>query len=348
MPQAVEQLLRSVPTSDRVRAAAFDAVYNMDDAQAEQTLRELPLADDIRAQLWDQRQLSMAPPPEAATRGMLAQSTPEGDPGHWQDRGIAGMRWTPPTGGGSDATRPDASLLGLPPELAVLGGLGVGRAAMTGTGVMGRAAAGATAAATAAGPAVSYEMVKSGLELVGMRPSVATTIALLVSGYRRGAKPSGAPASPAGTTPAPPAPPAAPSAARSVATRPAGLSWSPQQLRNEVGLAARRSGAKLSDHEYALAEDMVKQGVSPADAVKTVAQKVAQPTQTATARLRLNVAEAKEYARLRGAGKTHQEAADAILVQRTLAQKLGTPSSKQVQQDVTERNATGRWPTDKK
>lgn len=57
MPQAVETFLRSLTTSERARAAAFDAIYNVaDDAQAEQALRQLPFSDEIKAQLWDARQ----------------------------------------------------------------------------------------------------------------------------------------------------------------------------------------------------------------------------------------------------------------------------------------------------
>lgn len=56
MPQQVESLLRSVPTSDRVRAAAWDAVYSVrDDAEAERLLRELPLPQETKATLWDAR-----------------------------------------------------------------------------------------------------------------------------------------------------------------------------------------------------------------------------------------------------------------------------------------------------
>lgn len=56
MPQAVESYLRSLNTSDRVRAAAWDAVYTVkDDAEAERLLRDLPIADDAKATLWDAR-----------------------------------------------------------------------------------------------------------------------------------------------------------------------------------------------------------------------------------------------------------------------------------------------------
>lgn len=57
MPQAVEDYLRSLNTSDRARAAAWDAVYkSADDADFEQRLKQLPFSDDVRADLWDLRQ----------------------------------------------------------------------------------------------------------------------------------------------------------------------------------------------------------------------------------------------------------------------------------------------------
>ena len=55
MPDPAADYLRSLNTSDRVRAAAWDAVYAADDAQAQQMLRQLPFSDDVRAALWDLR-----------------------------------------------------------------------------------------------------------------------------------------------------------------------------------------------------------------------------------------------------------------------------------------------------
>lgn len=66
MPQAVTEYLRRLNTSDRARAAAFDAVYNMGDAQAQETLRALPFSDEVKAQLWDARQSKTMPSQSAA------------------------------------------------------------------------------------------------------------------------------------------------------------------------------------------------------------------------------------------------------------------------------------------
>jgi hypothetical protein len=55
-PQATEAFLKTLLTSDRERAAAFDAVHNVkDDAQAQRVLEQLHFSQDIKAQLWDAR-----------------------------------------------------------------------------------------------------------------------------------------------------------------------------------------------------------------------------------------------------------------------------------------------------
>lgn len=54
MPDKVADFLRMVPTSDRVRAAAWDAVYEAtDDADREQRMKALPLDDRVKARIWD-------------------------------------------------------------------------------------------------------------------------------------------------------------------------------------------------------------------------------------------------------------------------------------------------------
>lgn len=186
-------------------------------------------------------------------------------------------------------------------------------------------------------PEIKDEFVKKGLESFGV-PSI---IARPVRAMMRRSSPASS-ASRAGSPPATLAPPTAQGVPAAASTPPGAPRWSPQQLRNEVGLAARRQQAKLSEQEYAVVEGMVQQGVSPADAVRTVAQQVAQ----AAPKVKLNVAEGKEYMRLRGLGKAHQEAMEAITQQRALARKFGLPSPRQVQSKVAERNATGRWAKD--
>lgn len=64
-PDPVADILRTAQTSNRVRAAAWDAVYSAkDSADLEQRLRALPLPDETKADLWDvhaQRQRSRRP-----------------------------------------------------------------------------------------------------------------------------------------------------------------------------------------------------------------------------------------------------------------------------------------------
>ena len=56
MPQAAEAYLKSLVTSDRARAAAWDAVYSVeDDASAQSLLESLPFSPDVKATLWDAR-----------------------------------------------------------------------------------------------------------------------------------------------------------------------------------------------------------------------------------------------------------------------------------------------------
>jgi hypothetical protein len=73
--------------------------------------------------------------------------------------------------------RPDASLLGMPPELVALGGLGVMRGVAGATGLTGKAVSAAKSAATSLGPIAKYEVVKSALKHIGLSDSAATAIA---------------------------------------------------------------------------------------------------------------------------------------------------------------------------
>jgi hypothetical protein len=158
--------------------------------------------------------------------------------------------------------------------------------------------------------------------------------------------------SPAASTPAVPASPAATSAPVSGSAPAAAPRWSPQRIRNEVGLAEKRAGLKLTESQREQADRLVAQGQTPQDAVRAMAGP-APPAPTTTsaaralppqpARLKLNAQESKEYVRLRQAGKTHNEAAEAIEAQRAFAQQFGTPSVADVRKAVAERNVTGRW-----
>jgi hypothetical protein len=88
MPDPVADFLRSLNTSDRARAAAWDAVYSVgDDAQAQQVLQQLPFSNEVRAQLWDARKgaaikpMNFDRPPLKAETPTLAERAGYGMPG---------------------------------------------------------------------------------------------------------------------------------------------------------------------------------------------------------------------------------------------------------------------------
>jgi hypothetical protein len=135
----------------------------------------------------------------------------------------------------------------------------------------------------------------------------------------------------------PVAPPATLPAGTPAPTSPQG--WSAQQVRNEVGIAARRAKLTLTPKQLEEADALVKAGQSPIGAVTAVAP----PPPPPPAKLQVTAAEMGTYGELRRLGKTHAEAVDLIRVQRELATQLGTPPSETVRQAIAERNATGRW-----
>lgn len=132
--------------------------------------------------------------------------------------------------GKGERTRVDNSVGGLPPELAAVSALGIGRAvAAPGLSIVARGMAGVKAAAGQAAPVIKYELVKSGLEHMGVPSPLAMAGAMAVTGYKRGAgkaaveAPVAAEAAPVAAEAigapvgAPAAPPTSPMAAASVA-----------------------------------------------------------------------------------------------------------------------------------
>lgn len=82
MPRAVEDYLRSLNTSDRARAAAWDAVYlATDDADFERRVKQLPFSDEVRADLWDLRQggtlSGPATTPQPASPDQFTEAAPQ-------------------------------------------------------------------------------------------------------------------------------------------------------------------------------------------------------------------------------------------------------------------------------
>jgi hypothetical protein len=330
------------------------------------------------------------------------------DVGSWEDRGIGGMVWHPPgVAAGQDATaqRLDANIVGwgehgagIAPEDVLMGGQAVRKigGAVLNSGIR----AGVTEAVAHASPIIKYEVARHTLTGIGIPNAIATPIAMVISGYSRGAKtepgslpapadpaaphldtsvpvkasdltpqqlaervaygrdfgPRAAPVekpplgsrlsatappvdvAPVASPPVAPAPLADPGTPAPAPTSPAASTWSPQRIRNEVGLAARRAKLSLSDDQLAQADALVRQGQSPPSAVRTVAPPPPVP------KLKVSAAEMAAYTKLRRAGKSESEAIAALQMQRDLAASLGSPTSEAVRQAVEERNATGRWP----
>lgn len=277
--------------------------------------------------------------------------------------------------GKGELTRVDNSVGGLPPEVAVATAVPVARA-IAGTGaaglsLAGRAAAGVKAATVQAAPALKYELTKSALTQIGMPPAVAIPIALAVSGYHHPEKkaatvataesaasvgglsgaeeaalakqgyspqtiakiksaataetaaarpPASVPVAPAAPAPQSAPPPSTPAA---------------QQL-------AQMPGA-LTDEEARAVDALVKQGYPREDVLAAVQQHRAVPSPPAPAatagRLKLTSAEYREYARMKTAGKSDEEAFGLIAA----ARKLSPMTDAQRIADVAHRNRTGKW-----
>lgn len=131
---------------------------------------------------------------------------------------------------------------------------------------------------------------------------------------------------------------------------PATAQYYPQKFLNEVALQAKRQGVSLSDGEYAVAHGLTEQGASAAEAVRQIGATraaTAPPATSAAPKLKLAGQEQREYLRLRNQGLTHQQAEDLIVSQRALSGSLNLPSGEQVRQSVAERNASGKWGSDK-
>jgi hypothetical protein len=125
---------------------------------------------------------------------------------------------------------------------------------------------------------------------------------------------------------------------------------SPQMVRNELGIYARRAKLNLTPELEAEATALVRQGRTPAQAVAEIhLRQPAAPTppqaapDAAAPPTGVGPDEVAAYAQLLRSGKTPQEAAQAIEQLRTLAGRLGTPTPAAVRTRVAERNKTGRW-----
>lgn len=85
--------------------------------------------------------------------------------------------------------RKDNSVMGVPPEMAVMAPIAGARALAGVVGTGGKVAAGTKAAFGSVAPVVKYEATKTGLEKIGVPSSVATVIAAGVSGLTKSPSP---------------------------------------------------------------------------------------------------------------------------------------------------------------
>jgi hypothetical protein len=228
-----------------------------------------------------------------------------------------------------------------------------------------RAAGPPLRAAAAQAPAwIRQEVIKRGLQTMGMPGRLADVAGRVGTRVSGPAVASPAPAS--ASAPAVAGPPilagssaaksGAPSApARSVpAHDTAGatldLPWaarttgqqSPQWIRNDLGIAAARAKVTLSEDQYRAAAELVKQGATPRHVVAELAQPATSSLEATLAALSPD--EQRAVLGLLQAGKSPEEALAAIEAQRSLVTKTGATPLPKARGRVAERQTTGRWP----
>ena len=96
--------------------------------------------------------------------------------------------------------------------------------------------------------------------------------------------------------------------------------WSPQRLRNEIGIATRRTGVTLTGEQEAAAGELIKGGTSAVDAVKSVAGPLKET---------LTAGEAKLVDAMSRAGRSDAEIQAALKAARDFNTKFGlkTPTA---------------------
>jgi hypothetical protein len=276
-----------------------------------------------------------------------SQPTPPGQ------KVVKGPWWNPievPENTGAERNRPDNSVLGMPPELAILAPVAAGRAITAATSTASKAKTAATAAVGQVAATVKYEVVKRGLETVGIPSWMASVAAMAVSGNKRGVAPktprqpspvaakkaadaaasqrmidgmSGKPAPSATVAPtAPivaPAPPQAAAAPVGPIKAPTASALKPEQIADGINRAARKSNTNLTPDQNRAADALVRDGgLSPVEAVLTVknaGQSVSAATQFAQMMLGLG-AKTDDQARAALLAKNYKTGSKAPLPKR--------------------------------
>ncbi len=235
------------------------------------------------------------------------------------------------------------------PEIlgAVAAGTGIARAVSApGLSLVARGVAGAKATAGAVTPVLKYEIVKSGLERMGVPTPLAMLGAMAVSGYKKGAAapaatgasvageaapattdataaaasaPVGAPA-PAPGQPMAAAPVAPPAPAAPAVAAPEAVALTPSKIASSVWTAARDAKVQLTADQNKAAFDAIKGGAAPADAVASVTKA------TATDVPKLTAAEMVQAQKWMKDGIPYQQILDRIQQSRALTGALGTPT----------------------
>lgn len=247
-----------------------------------------------------------------------------------------------------------------PQILAAVGsGASVARAvAAPAASVGARVAAGATNALGQAATQVKYELVRSGLQAIGVPAPLAMAAAIVVSGHKSGARGGAATETAAAESTATAAPTAgalsavdeaalvkqgySPAmidkirgslAAPSMATpAPAPATAAPPPTEFQAAQAARQ-GNSLPDQAALNAEALARRRA----AYQASQGAAAEPIVKASGKLRFTVSEWAEFRRLRQTGMSLEKAADAAKGASALADQFGSPSAAEVAQDLARR-----------
>lgn len=289
----------------------------------------------------------------------FASNAPAPPPaGTWEDRGIGGKVWHPATPPNAERVDSDVAsgipLIGsISPEMVAAGGMGVARAiGAPAASMAAKVVAGGKAVAEQVTPQIKYEVTKTALQSIGVPAPLAMAAALAVSGLQRGAK--GEPT--AATTEGPHLDRSVPVAAGSLskqeladrirfgtgtATSTRNAPKSPVGVRASVepvaapppvvvdpvpsDVPSSRLGTTPASGSNALPDQKALNEAALA-ARRAAYQEKLKQTPAPAAKPRMSAQESKAYLELRHAGKSPEEARDAIAALREFQERFGTPT----------------------
>ena len=173
--------------------------------------------------------------------------------------------------------RPDSNMLsvgsvGIPPEAVLMGPLQAGRAMLKpGLSAIGRATAGAGSVLESVTPVIKYEVAKHALTAIGIPESVASVVAMGISGHKRGGAVKAA-ETVAGTV-AKDAPVAAAEAAAVPAIEAAAakvVAFNPSKAMTAAREAFATAGVEPLKAEASNVMELIRRGKAPQDALQIV------------------------------------------------------------------------------